>query len=159
MKSKNLVVLGLVTLTVLIGGGCSSIKTGDNSFQYGTFPLGGNASSTKIIISNYTSGLMDVYWDNVKINREADKRTYKPIRPGEIFVYENNTAWVGEQVALNVQIWDPTHSRIIGDGSRVFPVHFRRGVVSINWTFREESGHIRNYIKSGYGYGGFGSYR
>ena len=76
---------------------------------------------------------------------------------GEIFVFENNTAWVGEQVSLNVQIWDMTHSRIIGDGSEVFSVHFWRGVVSINWTFREEGGRIRNYIKSGYG-GGFGGF-
>lgn len=157
MKTKNFVILTVMLVGLLVGGGCGSIRTGDNSFQYGTFPLGGNASSTKIIIANYTSGLMDVYWDNVKINREADKRTYKPIRPGEIFVYENNTAWVGEQVALNVQIWDITHSRIIGYGEEVFPVHFMRGVVSINWIFREENGRIRNYIKSGgYGYGGFG---
>lgn len=153
-RAKNFVILGLLAFSVLVGG-CGTAKTGDNSFQYGTFPFGGNASQTKIIIANYTSGLMDVYWDNVKINREADKRTYKPIRPGEIFVYENNTAWVGEQVALNVQIWDITHSRIIGYGSEVFPVHFRRGVVSINWTFREESGNIRNYIRSG-GFGSFG---
>jgi len=159
MKTKNFVILRVLMLIVgvLFGCGCGAVRTGDNSFQYGTFPLGGNASSTKIVIANYTSGLMDVYWDNVKINREADKKTYKPIRPGEIFVYENNTAWVGEQVSLNVQIWDISHSRILGYGARVFPVHFRRGVVSINWTFRQDGDRIRNYIEGGYG--GFGRYR
>jgi len=157
MKIKNFVILGLLVIGVLVGGGCGAVRTGDNSFEYGTFPLGGNASSTKIIIANYTSGLMDVYWDNVKINREADKRTYKPIKPGEIFVYVNNTAWVGETVAINVQIWDISHSRIIGYGNEVFPVHFQRGVVSINWTFRQEGNRIRNYVQYPYG-GGFGSF-
>lgn len=155
MKIRNFVILGIVAV-LLLGTGCGSIQTGDNSFKYGTFPLGGNASSTKIIIANYTSGLMDVYWDNVKINREKDKETYKPIRPGEIFVFENNTAWVGEQVSLNVQIWDIPHSRIIGYGNEIFHINIRRGVVSINWTFREEGGRIRSYIDyGGYG-GGFG---
>ena len=98
---------------------------------------------------------MDVYWDNVKINREKDKTTYKPIRPSEIFVYTNSTAWVGENVSLNVQIWDMTHSRMIGYGNEIFPVHFQRGVVSVNWTFRQEGGAIRNYVEYGYGGGGW----
>lgn len=154
---KNFVILGLLVLVSLLSsGGCGSVRTGDNSFEYGTFPLGSNASQTKIIIANYTSGLMDVYWDNVKINREADKRTYKPIRPGEIFVYTNNTAWVGENVSLNVQIWDITHNRIIGYGNEIFPVHFQRGVVSINWTFYQKNGKISSDVQYGYGGGGYG---
>lgn len=147
MKIKNFVILSVVVV-LFFGGGCASIKTGDNSFEYGTFPLGGNASATKIIISNNTSGLMDVFWDNVKINREKDRMTYKPIKPGEIFLYANNTAWVGETVVLTVQIWDKTHSRLIYSRSETFPVHFQRGVVSISWVFYVDHGNrkIRNDV-------------
>lgn len=152
---KNFVILGLALVCLMGLGGCGSIQTGGNSFKYGSFPLGGNASGTKIIISNYTSGLMDVYWDNIKINREKDKTTYKPIRPGEIFVFENNTAWVGERVSLNVQIWDITHSRIIGYGNEIFYINVQRGVVSINWTFQEKKG---GQITSLVDYGDYGGY-
>lgn len=154
---KNFVILGLLVVIVLVGGGCGTVKTGDNSFRYGTFPFGRNASQTKIIIANYTTGVMYVYWDNVIINREADKETYKPVRPGEIFVYENNTPWVGEQVSLSVQVRDITDSRLLGYGSRIFPVNIGRGMISINWTFYEEGGSIRNRVESGYG--GYGGYR
>lgn len=151
MKIRNFVVLGLFVVAVLVGSGCGSIiKTGGNSFVYGTFPLGANASSTKIIIVNQTRGLLDVFWDEVQINLREDRTTPKPIGPGEIFRFENNTAWVGETVCLNVQVWDSTHSRIIGHGSRIFPVHFRRGVVSINWIFQDNIANgegITNYVQ------------
>ncbi len=154
---KNLVIFWLMLVSFLVVSGCSSIKTGDNSFKYGFFPLGGNASGIKIVIYNYTSGRVIVRWDNIVVSREPDKRTYKPVLPGEVFVFEYNIGYAGEQISLGVEIWDPTHSRVIARANKIFSVNTRRGITSISWTFQEKNEQITSDIDYG-DYGGYGGF-
>lgn len=158
MKIKNFVVLGLLLVWLLVGGGCSSIRTGDNLFETLTVPLGLNAHYTDI---NITIGLSDcvaeVWEGNVMICRERDKRTHKLIKPYETFVRRLGDAFVRQSVQLKVIIYDPTKSRVRYWSVRSFPV-YPRGVNMINWNFFVRNGRITDQTDGSGGGWLFGFY-
>lgn len=162
---KNFVILGVMLAGLLVGGGCASVtkgvySNGNQFYNFGTFPLGGNAMSSTVlnIVNSTQNTAIQVFWDGEEI-------TSGPLLPHKILTYRNNTAWVGEQVNLMAQPWNMAFERTIGNMQSVTLTmnFYRGGVLSNNWTFTgSESGGIRSetygpsfgaYIGGGFGFG------
>ncbi|MEK7150297.1 MAG: hypothetical protein AAB736_01695 [Patescibacteria group bacterium] len=143
---KNFMISGLLLAGLLIGGGCASVHkgvypNGNQFYEFGTFPLGGNAKSSTVlnIVNSAQNVKIQIFWDGEEI-------TSGPLSPHKILTYRNNTAWVGEQVNLMAQLWDMSLSRAIGEMHSVtLTMNFGYwGVASNNWTFIQEGGRVRS---------------
>lgn len=165
---KNFVVLVLLIVSLLVGSGCASIHkgirpSGHHFYSFGSPPLGGGfKSSTTLNIINSTQDLLlEVFWDGEEISSG-------PISPGKMLTYYNMAAFRGEQVSLNVMVWDKTHSRMVEDIKTVTLVMgYYWGSLHNTWTFiGSEYGGVQNRVygrsflgsgfRGGGGYGRFG---
>ena len=153
---KNFVISGLLLVGIMIGG-CSSIHkgvrpNGNQYYSFGSPPLGGGFKSSTIlnIINSTQDTTLEVLWDGEEVSS-------LPIVSGKMLTYYNMAAFRGEQVSLNVMVWDKTHSRPIGDiRTATLILGIYRGVLSNTWTFTgSEAGGIQSYFSGRSFIGGY----
>ncbi|MBU6431654.1 MAG: hypothetical protein KGJ58_03830 [Patescibacteria group bacterium] len=155
----NFVVLGLLVFGLLIGGGCASIREGEDYFEAFTPVIGQGATTVFFIFDNRSPNILEI---NVNAQKLCWKGTNKPrqVQPFGSFRIALGTPWVGRSVSLIVHMWDPSHSRIIYSTSQGFPLYTRGGDITTTWSFWMEGGQGRDHWETVGGnlFGGFYGY-